>query len=36
MTFQRIVIAPVADCVYWDYDPIKRKAGIGSSFLERE
>ncbi|WP_245508685.1 hypothetical protein [Bradyrhizobium zhanjiangense] len=26
----------VADSVYCDYDPIKRKAGIGSSFLERE
>lgn len=36
MTFQRIVIAPVADSGYCDYDPIKRKAGIGSSFLERE
>lgn len=36
MTFQRIVIAPVADNTYCDYDPIKRKAEIGSSFLERE
>ena len=26
----------VADLVYCDYDPIKRKAEIGSSFLERE
>lgn len=26
----------VADSVYCDYDPIKRKAEIGSSFLERE
>jgi hypothetical protein len=26
----------LADGVYCDYDPIKRKAGIGSSFLERE
>lgn len=26
----------VADNVYCDYDPIKRKAEIGSSFLERE
>ena len=26
----------VADGVYCDYDPIKRKAEIGSSFLERE
>ena len=26
----------VADNVYCDYDPIKRKADIGSSFLERE
>ena len=26
----------VADGVYCDYDPIKRKADIGSSFLERE
>src|SRR3569832_281756 len=25
----------VADGVYCDYDPIKRKADIGSSFLER-
>ena len=26
----------VADGVYSDYDPIKRKADIGSSFLERD
>lgn len=26
----------VADGVYCDYDPIQRKAEIGSSFLERE
>ena len=26
----------VADGIYCDYDPIKRKAEIGSSFLERE
>jgi hypothetical protein len=26
----------VADSVYCDYDPIKKKADIGSSFLERE
>jgi hypothetical protein len=26
----------LADAVYCDYDPIKRKADIGSSFLERE
>src|ERR1700743_480122 len=26
----------VADNVFCDYDPIKRKADIGSSFLERE
>jgi hypothetical protein len=26
----------VADSVYCDYDPIKKKAEIGSSFLERE
>ncbi len=26
----------VADSVYCDYDPIKKKAAIGSSFLERE
>ena len=26
----------VADSVYCDYDPVKRTAGIGSSFLERE
>ena len=26
----------LADGVYCDYDPIKRKAGIGSSFLKRE
>jgi hypothetical protein len=26
----------VADGVYCDYDPIKRKADIGSNFLERE
>jgi len=26
----------VADGVYCDYDPIKRKADIGSSFLERD
>ena len=26
----------VADGVYCDYDPIKKKADIGSSFLERE
>ena len=26
----------VADGVYCDFDPIKKKAGIGSSFLERE
>lgn len=26
----------VADSVYCDYDPIKRKAEIGSNFLERE
>jgi hypothetical protein len=26
----------VADNVYCDYDPIKKKADIGSSFLERE
>ena len=25
-----------ADGVYCDFDPIKRKAGIGSNFLERE
>jgi hypothetical protein len=26
----------VADSVYCDYDPIRKKANIGSSFLERE
>ena len=26
----------VADTVYCDYDPIKRKADIGSNFLERD
>jgi hypothetical protein len=26
----------VADGVYCDYDPVKKKADIGSSFLERE
>lgn len=26
----------VADSVYCDYDPIKRRAEIGSNFLERE
>ena len=26
----------VADSVYCDYDPIKKKADIGSSFLERD
>jgi hypothetical protein len=26
----------VADGVYCDYDPIKKKADIGSNFLERE
>lgn len=26
----------VADGVYCDYDPVKRKADIGSSFLERD
>jgi hypothetical protein len=26
----------VADSVYCDYDPIRRKADIGSNFLERE
>jgi hypothetical protein len=26
----------VADSVYCDYDPIKRKADIGSNFLERD
>jgi hypothetical protein len=26
----------VADSVYCDYDPVKRKADIGSSFLERD
>jgi hypothetical protein len=26
----------VADSVYCDYDPIKKKANIGSNFLERE
>jgi hypothetical protein len=26
----------VADSVFCDYDPVKRKAGIGSNFLERE
>jgi hypothetical protein len=26
----------VADGVYCDYDPIKKKADLGSSFLERE
>ena len=26
----------VADGVYCDYDPVKKKANIGSSFLERE
>ena len=26
----------VADGVYCDYDPIKKKADIGSSFLERD
>src|SRR3954449_7079176 len=26
----------VADSVYCDYDPVKKKADIGSSFLERE
>jgi hypothetical protein len=26
----------LADGVYCDYDPIKKKADIGSNFLERE
>jgi hypothetical protein len=26
----------VADSVYCDYDPIKKKADVGSSFLERD
>lgn len=26
----------VADSVYCDYDPVKKKANIGSNFLERE
>ncbi|WMT71487.1 hypothetical protein [Bradyrhizobium sp. Ash2021] len=26
----------VADSVYCDYDPVKKKADIGSNFLERE
>jgi hypothetical protein len=26
----------VADGVYCDFDPVKKKADIGSSFLERE
>jgi hypothetical protein len=26
----------VADSIYCDYDPIKKKADIGSSFLERD
>ena len=26
----------VADSVYCDYDPFKKKASIGSNFLERE
>ena len=26
----------VADSVYCDYDPFKKKADIGSNFLERE
>jgi hypothetical protein len=26
----------VADSVYCDYDPIKKKANIGSNFLERD
>ena len=26
----------IADAVFCDYDPIKRKADIGSNFLERE
>ncbi len=26
----------VADSVYCDYDPVKRKADIGSNFLERD
>jgi len=26
----------VADSVYCDYDPIKKKADIGSNFLERD
>jgi hypothetical protein len=26
----------VADSVFCDYDPVKRKADIGSNFLERE
>ena len=26
----------VADSVYCDYDPIKKKADIGNNFLERE
>jgi uncharacterized protein YpmB len=26
----------VADGVFCDYDPVRKKAGIGSSFLERE
>ncbi|WP_244525002.1 MULTISPECIES: hypothetical protein [Bradyrhizobium] len=26
----------VADSVYCDYDPIRKKADIGSNFLERE
>jgi hypothetical protein len=44
MNFQRIlvllVVIPsytlVADSVSCDYDPIKKKADIGSNFLERE
>ena len=27
---------PAADRVFCDYDPIRKKASIGSSFLERE
>ena len=26
----------VSDCVFCDYDPVKKKANIGSNFLERE
>ena len=28
--------ALVADSVYCDYDPFRKKANIGSNFLERE